>query len=320
VRIAGSSFGLSPKGSEHQFFAMNDDLRVMLAPPANSSRPNVQLVLSSALLWTCGAREALARSLDFAAGLVGRRSAPPLLVSRLDVAADVQNVRFPPPEDPRWVTRARHSARYDEAGAMTGMTFGRDRILVRIYDKSAEIRKSGKSWLWELWLEQGASDTQPVWRVEVQLRREALRRFGIDGCARPSDVLGRLDMAWREVLSSWLTLRTGKRVTRWDRAALAPEWAALAELSFGKPTERASRARLVLFDRWGHVRQIRGHLATICAHVGLDSIPDGLRVLAGDLRELESMEPGGFDERLQARRAKRSRLALVADEELGKAA
>jgi hypothetical protein len=320
VRIAGSSFALSPKGSEHQFFASNEDLRLGLAPFSKSSRPNVQLVLSSALLWTHGGADALAHALEFVRRLIGSGRAPVLLVSRLDLACDVQEVRFPPPDDPRWVTRARHSARYDEGATMTGMQFGRDRILVRIYDKSTEVRKSRKLWLWELWLENGASDTLPVWRVEVQLRREALLRYGVDSIAAPAHLLGRLNVVWRDVLENWLTLRTGERVTRWDRAALAPAWRALAAIEFAKGRAAKAREPLRLFDRWDHVRQIRGHLASICAHEGIERIDDGLESLGRDLRELERMEPGEFRERLLARRAKRSRLTTSVDDDFAEAA
>jgi hypothetical protein len=310
VRIAGSSFALSPKGSENQFFASNDDLRVSIAPRTNSSRPNVQLVLSSALLWTRGNGAALELALDFARRIGARNVRPSLLISRLDLACDVQEITFPPPDSPRWVTRARHAARYDEGGAMTGMMFGRDRILVRIYDKSAELKKSRKTWLWTLWLKRGASDTLPVWRVELQLRREALRRHGVDRLARPEDVLGRLNAIWREALSNWLTLRIGDRVTRWDRAAIAPAWSTLIGVEFSAARESVTHEDVRLFDRWPHVRQIRGHLATICAHRNIESIEEGLRLLQRDLDELEDMEPGGFLDRLRERQAQHARIVV----------
>jgi hypothetical protein len=142
-----------------------------------------------------------------------------------------------------------------------------------------------------------------------------LRKFGIDQLAQPEDVLGRLNPIWREVLSNWLTLRTGDRVTRWDRAAIAPEWSRLVGVEFAAPRESVTREAIRLFDRWPHVRQIRGHLATICAHRGVDGIEEGLRLLRIDLGRLEDMEPGGFRERLLARQAQRSLIAVAPDED-----
>lgn len=55
------------------------------------------------------------------------------------------------------------------------LTFGTGELLLRCYDKSAEIRQSSqKTWFFALW-----GCEQDVWRCEWQVRKEWLRRFGI---------------------------------------------------------------------------------------------------------------------------------------------
>lgn len=58
--------------------------------------------------------------------------------------------------------------------------------MLRIYNKIAEIaEQSGKSWFFELW---GA--TENVWRIEWQVRKDILKRFGIRTFANLQDGQG----------------------------------------------------------------------------------------------------------------------------------
>ena len=49
-------------------------------------------------------------------------------------------------------------------------------LVARLYDKTAEIRKHGVSWLPDLWGEDFTPGST-VWRLEFQFRREALTEF-----------------------------------------------------------------------------------------------------------------------------------------------
>jgi hypothetical protein len=49
-------------------------------------------------------------------------------------------------------------------------------MVAEIYDKTAQVRKQGLSWLPDLWGE-GYDPSLAVWRVEFQFRREALADF-----------------------------------------------------------------------------------------------------------------------------------------------
>jgi hypothetical protein len=63
--------------------------------------------------------------------------------------------------------------------ADSGLSFGRDRIVGRIYDKTREIREvsADKKWLYYPWAAAGWVGTETVWRVEIQIRHKALDEF-----------------------------------------------------------------------------------------------------------------------------------------------
>lgn len=59
---------------------------------------------------------------------------------------------------------------------VSGFSFGHAGIVSRVYDKTREIREKSKDkkWLYLVWATRGWVATEPVWRVEVQIRRETL--------------------------------------------------------------------------------------------------------------------------------------------------
>jgi len=50
-----------------------------------------------------------------------------------------------------------------------------------IYDKTRELKRSGKTWFEDLWLQNGWEDGQTVWRVEFRFKREALHELKAEG-------------------------------------------------------------------------------------------------------------------------------------------
>src|SRR2546430_8866201 len=51
-----------------------------------------------------------------------------------------------------------------------------------IYDKTRELKKSGKIWFEDVWALGGWEDGQTVWRVEFRFKREALHELKAEGC------------------------------------------------------------------------------------------------------------------------------------------
>jgi len=85
----------------------------------------------------------------------------------------------------------------------TGYTFGKGKLLCRVYDKLAEIEHSQKSWFKDMWRRKGWNGSSPVTRVEFQASRQFLRTMDIDTVAELEDRLADL---WRYFVT-WVSLR-----------------------------------------------------------------------------------------------------------------
>jgi hypothetical protein len=116
--------------------------------------------------------------------------------------------------------------------------FGRGILAARLYDKTAEIQRSAKPWFRQIWARAPGYDAgAPVWRLEFQVKREALRAMRARAGEREpvaidtwQEALTNARGLWRLMSSRWLALRL-PRTTK-TRQRLAPEWEALHALGF----------------------------------------------------------------------------------------
>jgi hypothetical protein len=147
-------------------------------------------------------------------------------VSRIDLTADVQGWTVKPQHLKRFHTRAKGVCLYDGTQRFTGISFGKRTLVARIYDKTVEIATSHKDWLPEVWSRSACYRAgAPVWRIEFQLRREALtsRARSSDGARLDTweQVRSAIGTLWQGLTSSWISLRlprTGKTRRRYARA------------------------------------------------------------------------------------------------------
>lgn len=188
--------------------------------------PSAFIRLSAYGLALHGARplyDALTLGLADALGLSGSR------LSRLDVAIDFQGFAPTDLAGTRFICPAEFRPIYPNAEKPETYQFGKGNIVVRLYNKTREIVVSGKTWVRAGWEVNPAYDPSlDVWRLEVQLRRQALRELG---CPTPEDAFERLDELTSHGLS-WCDLRTigpGSSDT-WERH---PIWRTLAETVCG---------------------------------------------------------------------------------------
>lgn len=176
------------------------------------------------------------------------------------------------PEDTRRLLEALHqppvervtAAEY-EAGrlAFTGYAFGMGHHLgARLYNKSREIRRSRKTWFHEVWAkaegyrrppQDGASgpgqrEFFDVWRLEFQLRREALRELVRDEAGGWYDLTAwrdcakHLDGVWQYLTRYWL--RHGWR-DKESRCILSRPWKVLRAARLSDAAEVPELARII---------------------------------------------------------------------------
>lgn len=109
-------------------------------------------------------------------------------VSEIHLATDIQGHQFTILDYERFKTRKQSNQRhiedqtntsfYHKGRKFTGFTFGKGDEMLRIYNKTVEIKKNpDKAYIKDLvWnFADGYDDTEEVWRIEIQYRREKLK-------------------------------------------------------------------------------------------------------------------------------------------------
>jgi hypothetical protein len=189
IKLGDEEFLLEGHGSAsgYPFIMTNSRFRIEFG---EFNTPNFFITFQSQALWSESAAALHERFLQWA-GSVGYSPSRDERLSRVDFAFDyhLPELDF---DETNFVSRSTKDSKYRENGKLQSLTFGRDRIVMRFYDKVAEIRQqSGKVWFYELWKQE-----KDVWRVEWQVRKDALKEFGIrtfgDLEARKGDLLSYL--------------------------------------------------------------------------------------------------------------------------------
>jgi len=253
IELAGHLFSVQPGGSKGAPFLLDGgELVLKLNPYAVGKFPTAMIEIHALPLWKLGADVAIANAEAVLAAAIWSRGAgtpPPLhaQISRVDLAVDFQGV-VPSREDfSRFVTRASREDEHHASRQFTGRSFGRGAIHARLYDKSAEIVVSGKDWFREVWRDSGVYvDGLPVWRLEYQLRRAALRtlrRRGDSGHVDSwAELLPNIQALWKHLSTQWLSMRLPR--TKSSRKRLLPWWSELSSRGFAGPRWAGSDADL----------------------------------------------------------------------------
>jgi hypothetical protein len=229
VDYAGELFQVAPRRGRHGALLLRgDNMAIALRPDARGLRPCIVVDLRAVFLADVGPDVAA----EAARAVIEQLTVPspasrPMLVSRIDLAADVQGWALRPAHLARFHTRGKRVREWDGTRTFTGFTFGKRPRLARIYDKTAEIAVSGKSWVVDAWSRSGRyRPGAPVWRVEFQLRREALRTRARARDGMPLDtweeVRSAIGTLWCELTSDWLSIRLPR--TGRTRRRYAREW------------------------------------------------------------------------------------------------
>jgi hypothetical protein len=183
----------------------NEFLTISLGNSAPSPySPSIYIQVKSQFIWSAGLQEVYEQILRIVNDIyddVPEREQ----VSRVDLFADIAwSKQFEPEDIKNLITRARSKFTHYEGQRISGFTIGKGKVTARIYDKTLEIRKSGKDWLYDLWGIEKDNQNHRVWRVEFQLRREALKEFGIETF---DDLLTASQALWNYCTSKWLSVR-----------------------------------------------------------------------------------------------------------------
>jgi hypothetical protein len=219
VELGNTSFLLSPYGtaSGYPFVISNEDYKIEFGQFNN---PSFFVTFKSQALWRESAYFLHEKFLKWAgsAGFVPYRNES---LSRIDYSFDynLSNIDF---NEDHFVSRSSKDSVYREDGKIQTFCFGRGDIVLRVYDKVAEIQQqSDKVWFFLLW----GQDTN-VWRIEWQVRKPILRQFGIVTFEDLKNSLGDL---LRYLSEEHTTLRIPDGDPNRSRWKLHPLWVDLQE-------------------------------------------------------------------------------------------
>lgn len=274
VEIEGHSLAIKPHGARNASFLLDGEHMVLkLAPGAPRNLPPSTLELRALFLWQLGADAAAAVGRRVLGAVSAMKAAdfpgPTMHVGRIDLTVDFQGWIPELADFDRFVTRAEDQAAYRKRSVgFTGFAFGRGDVVARLYDKTAEIRKSGKTWFGDLWAKSPTYvPDAPVWRLEFQLRRGALRNFTRRVGAGPldtwEDVRGAVVPLWRYLSGRWFSLRAPR--TSMTRQVLTPTWQVLHDEAFADGTWGGTSDSLYRIAREAHVGRTEALLAGVVA-------------------------------------------------------
>lgn len=219
IELGGVGFLLEPSGSKsgYPFIINNPDFRIEFGP---FNTPSFYVTFRSEALWREGAQALHQRFIRWAES-VGLRAHQPEGLSRVDFTFDYSLPEIDFDED-NFISLSSKDAKHRENGRAQTFQFGKDDVVLRIYDKVAEIKQqSSKTWFYKLW-----GQDSGVWRIEWQTRKDILRRFAIrtfdDLDAQQGDLL-------RYLAEEHTTLRVKSEDSNRSRWPLHPLWADLQE-------------------------------------------------------------------------------------------
>jgi hypothetical protein len=233
VDLGGCQFNMLAKGTKgYEWVMANDDVRLCLAKDCQGGRvfPEAFAEFNSAYLWRKGhggAYNEFRNYLNTLAVVEGEK------VNRadlcLDLAVELPKIDVRREVVTRAVTRVNYCEveHYSRGCRDTGYRFGSRNVLTRVYDKGNEISRTNKLWFRDIWSNGGWNGESGVTRVENQVRRPYLKKFGVDSYA---DLVALMPDIWRVLTTQWLVIKepneTDSNHRRWKPSDL---WVAVQE-------------------------------------------------------------------------------------------
>ena len=180
----------------------------------------------------------------------------------------------------------------------TGYDFGKNRVVARIYNKSAEMRDHANDW-YQAYLHERNPETfnpdEDVWRIEFEMKREGTQGFSLEATPEESDTDAEIAA---EIAGEDLpTVGTVKKAlhhapTMWGY--LTEHW-----LRLTLPTATKNRARWPIHPAWGVLQH------------GFHPIEGAEQLDEGKLKLVRSRQFSGY-----SRGMKRMALGIVSTAEL----
>lgn len=181
---------MASASASYSVILQNGDISIFLRKfSKNVKNPVVKVEFRAEFLARCGYKIAVQKVLS----MIEKEfiKSPIYKVNEIHLATDIQGYEFTPLDFYRIKTLSRNRTIFNEDEKnsyftnqrFTGMTFGKGDLMLRIYNKTAEISKNKKKGFIEVLKWQNNPDFNKdlnVWRIEGQIRRAKLKELCIN--------------------------------------------------------------------------------------------------------------------------------------------
>lgn len=274
------------KGESYRFHLQFDAYNLFIGKAARpGTSPNVYLSISAKILWQNGIETALTWITEDLKA-IGGGTIQLVQVSRLDLCAD-----FLVPGGLSHEFILSHKVTRNDKGKLfldknELQTYyaadAKSPIQLRIYNKGLEVKQGGvKLWFLDLWKRESTDD---IWRIEFQVRRPALKQFGINSL---DDLNEKQAGLWGYLTTKWFSLRLPDN-DKAERKTIHPFWSAVQECFKNHAPDASSQIQRVYSStgsaspEW-HLSHIDGCLSSFAAFLGITNRDDALQELQNRL-------------------------------------
>ena len=243
ISIGGHLFEVLDKGRKPFAYVLVDNwFQISFSKRTSRSMPLAYIQVSSEVLTFTSIAEIL-HDLEFVINSLSSHVSK-VNVSRADLFVDFTTEHDLDAIDiNHWVTRTTLFDKHYIRPHFTGWSIGYGgEISARLYNKTLEIKKSGKDYLFPIWKSAGWNEEHSVWRLEFQYMREFLNQ--VDSVPLET-FLTRQGSLWHFACTEWLRLCIpNPKDTNSSRWSMHPLWAVLSQLSWeDKPDKSLKRIR-----------------------------------------------------------------------------
>ena len=208
INVGDRKFIILPNGARfHAYILHNESIEIKLSQARSRSKNNypVSVRIKSLLLWEKGFIQAYLDTIDYIKTII-QGDIIAEKISRADLCCHTDKLKFDNMLDiyENWRGTFRKVEHYFYNRELNGLTFGSfndKNVMCRIYDKSLEIKSSGKSWFNDIWIE-SKMDIDNVWNVEFQVGRKYFKDYNIETV---QDFIINMRGIWEHLTKTWIT-------------------------------------------------------------------------------------------------------------------
>ncbi len=269
--LGGEQFEMRPFSLGRYRYRLEHAYGVIGITPGHAL-PTVRIQPRAEYLHRIGPREVVGRYHSILERELGELV---LHASRIDLFVDIQGWDLEADDRHDFVRRARDIGTRESGIEFNGLQFGSRKsktIYCRIYNKTAEIRKTGEHYVEQMWGERFNPEA-PVIRTEFEIGRKALRQYGIDSVEQAIESAREL---WKSLTSDSLTYRLDTADRNRSRRPIAPVRIVVqnAEFSSGAIGLERMKEDQANVDISRIAQFLTGYVTSVAAIKGVRSLED----------------------------------------------